>query len=73
MSTREANVGLLFVIAGMAAITLAVLLFGVTTESGAPDWVSIITAVAGVLVAGDGLFILYRMRRARGTGHHPAS
>jgi hypothetical protein len=62
---------------GLAVIVLAVLLFGLTTDSGAVDWVSIITAVAGVVLAATGLNQIFRgggtSPRAGGPSPHPAS
>ena len=74
MTAKETRTfGLSLVAAGVAGLVFAVLLVGLTTASGAPDWVSILTAVAGAVVLGDGLYILFRGRRAGGTTHHAAS
>ncbi len=66
-SNRERNQGLAQVATGLAVVVLAVLLFGVTTDSGAPDWVSIITTVAGVLMVALGVFTIVHSGRARPT------
>jgi hypothetical protein len=62
---NERNVGLLTTAAGLAVVVLAVLLFGLTTASGELDWVSIITALAGLVIVGTGL---YRGCRNKGKG-----
>ncbi len=62
-SKRERNQGLAQVATGLGVLVLAVLLFGVTTDSGSPDWASIITAVAGVLMAVLGLFTIVHAAR----------
>jgi hypothetical protein len=60
MATRgERNVGLSLAGAGVGIIGVAVV-FGLTTSSGGPDWVGIITAVAGVAMIITGLFRAYR-------------
>ena len=51
--------------AGTLMILLAVLSFGLTTASGEVDWVSVITAVAGFVMAGTGLHLMFRTRRPR--------
>ena len=74
MTAKETRTyGLSLVAAGVASLLFAVLLVGLTTAGGAPDWVSIVTAIAGAVVLGDGLYILLRRRRAGGTTHHSAS
>lgn len=45
---------------GTVVVVLAVLMFGLTTDSGAVDWVSVITAAAGFVMVGTGLFVAYR-------------
>lgn len=52
-------VGMAFSGAGVAAIAMA-LLFGLTTESGGPDWVGIITVVAGAVLVVEGLVMALR-------------
>ena len=54
--------GLLQVIAGVGIIVFSVVLVGLTTASGSPDWVSIITAVAGLIVAVTGTFTILHNR-----------
>jgi predicted alternative tryptophan synthase beta-subunit len=56
------NVGSLIAAAGLAAVVYAEYLVGVTTETGATDWVSIITAVAGVVAVAIGLFLIFHKR-----------
>lgn len=65
---KQRNVGLLQLVTGMGVVVLAVLLFGVTKDNGTPDWVSIITAIAGVVVAVTGLFTVLRSRGTRAAG-----
>jgi len=50
---------------GIAIVVTAVLLFGLTTPAGAIDWVSVVTAVVGLGLVVDGLYLVYRNR---GTG-----
>jgi len=45
--------------AGVGIIGVAVV-FGLTTASGDPDWVGIITALAGVVMVLTGLFRAFR-------------
>jgi hypothetical protein len=59
---RTRNVGLSLVAAGVAAVVFAVLLVGLTTDTGAIDWVSTLTAVAGAVVAGEGLYVLFHTK-----------
>lgn len=55
MATRgERNVGLSLAAAGVGVIGMAVV-FGLTTASGGPDWVGIITAIAGLIMVVTGL------------------
>lgn len=63
----ERGRGLVLVTAGLTVVVLAVLLFGLTTDSGEADWVSIITAVAGAVMVVTGLYIGLR-RKETGTG-----
>jgi hypothetical protein len=73
MGARAAkSLGLSSVVAGVGVIVFA-LLVGFTKEGGGPDWVSIITAIAGVLLAGNGLYILFRKRGTGPASPHPAS
>lgn len=65
----ERNRGLVFTTAGVA-ILVAALLFGLTKTSDGEtvaDWVSIITAIGGLLVGGVGLYMTSH-ERGRGTG-----
>jgi hypothetical protein len=64
----QRNLGLLMAAAGLAVLVLAVLLFGLTTTTGALDWVSIITAVGGLALAGVGLYLAFYKK---GTGPVP--
>jgi hypothetical protein len=57
----ERNVGLSLAAAGVGIIGVAVV-FGLTTESGGPDWIGIITAAAGAVMAITGLFTAFRNR-----------
>ena len=59
---RERNVGLTLAAAG-AGIMGASVVFGLTTDSGAIDWVGIITATAGLIMVVTGLFRTYRPGR----------
>lgn len=70
---NERNRGLSMIGVGLAVVVLAVLLFGLTTDSGDPDWISIITAVAGAVWAGAGLFVTFHHKGtgAAPTGHTP--
>jgi hypothetical protein len=60
----EKNVGLTLAAAGIGIIGVSVV-FGLTTDSGAIDWVGIITATAGLIMILTGLFRAYW----RGTPH----
>jgi membrane protease YdiL (CAAX protease family) len=67
----ERNRGLVFTTAGVA-ILVAALLFGLTKTSNGEtvaDWVSIITAIGGLIVGGVGL---YMTSHERGRGMGPA-
>ena len=67
MTTRgERNVGLSLAGAGVGIIGVAVV-FGLTTASGGPDWVGVLTAVAGLVMVFTGLFRAFRQGR-----HHAA-
>lgn len=63
-ASKRRNLGLLNIAVGLGIIVLAVLLFGLTTASGALDWVSIITAVAGLVLVVTGVYNMYRNRGA---------
>jgi hypothetical protein len=62
---REGSRGLAFLAAGIAAVVLAVLLFGLTTPAGAVDWVSVVTALAGIGLAVEGVHMAFRRRVRR--------
>ena len=72
----ERNRGLVFTTAGVA-ILVAALLFGLTKTSNGEtvaDWVSIITAISGLIVGSVGLYMTSH-ERGRGmgpTGRTPA-
>ena len=56
MTTKgERNLGLSLIVAGIGIVAFAIV-SGLTTAGGDPDWVGIITGVAGVVVLGTGLF-----------------
>jgi fatty acid desaturase len=59
---EQRNRGLLQVIAGVGIIVFSVVLVGLTTPSDSPDWVSIITAAAGLIVAVTGMFTILHNR-----------
>ncbi len=54
----EKNIGLTFAAAG-AGIMGASVVLGLTTDSGAIDWVGIIMATAGLIMVLTGLFRAY--------------
>jgi succinate-acetate transporter protein len=66
---RERNVGLSVLAVGLTTMVLSVLLVGLTTDSGAADWVRIVTAVAGTVMAVAGLFMFSRNNGTSGTPH----
>ena len=61
-TSRERNVWLSLAAAGVGIMGVA-LVFGLTTESGGPDWVGIITAAAGAIMVITGLFRAFRAGR----------
>ena len=61
----ERNTGLATTVVGLGAISFA-LVVGFTKDGGGVDWISIITAAAGVVVALTGLFMMFR-RGSRGS------
>ena len=61
----ERNTGLATTVVGLGAICFA-LVVGFTKDDGGVDWISIITAAAGVVVALTGLFMMFR-RGSRGS------
>ena len=58
----QKNVGLTLAAAG-AGIMGASVVFGLTTDSGAIDWVGIVMATAGLIMIVTGLFRTYRPGR----------
>jgi hypothetical protein len=56
---EEKDVGLTLAAAG-AGILGASVVFGLTTESGAVDWIGIVTATAGLIMVLTGLFRAFR-------------
>jgi type IV secretory pathway VirB2 component (pilin) len=57
---RDRKVGLSLAGAGVGVIGVAIVVVGLTTTSGGPDWVGSITAIAGVVITFTGLFQAYR-------------
>lgn len=55
----DRNIGLTLAAAG-AGIIGASVVFGLTTDSGAIDWIGIITAMAGLIMVLTGVFRAYR-------------
>ncbi len=59
MATKgERNVGLTLALAGVAIMGASVV-FGLTTGSGAIDWIGIVMATAGLIMVLTGLFRAY--------------
>jgi hypothetical protein len=56
---EEKNVGLTLATAG-AGIMGASVVFGLTAESGAVDWIGMVTATAGLIMVLTGLFRAFR-------------
>ena len=57
------TVGLLTTVIGVAVVVIAVLLLGLTKTSDGEttvDWVSIMTAIAGLMIVGRGLYAVTR-------------
>ena len=52
MEPKEKTRGYVLTSAGTLIIVLAVLFFGLTTDSGEIDWVSVMPAAAGFVMAG---------------------
>lgn len=66
MEARSERIqGILTTVTGLATIVFAVMLVGLTKPSGGIDWISVIAAVAGLVLAGLGLS---RVVGHRGTG-----
>lgn len=61
-SREERRLGLSLAAAGAGIIGVAVV-FGLTTDSGGPDLIGIITAAAGAVMAITGLLTAFRNRR----------
>ncbi len=58
---------------GLTVVVLAVLLFGLETDSGEIDWVSVITAAAGVVMIVAGLIVAVRHRGTPTGSKHTAA
>ncbi len=56
---RERDVGLTIAAAGVGIMGASVV-FGLTTDSGAIDWVEVVTATAGLIMVLTGLFRAHR-------------
>ena len=56
---QEKNVGLTLAAAGAGIVGASVVL-GLTTESGAVDWIGIVTATAGLIMILTGLVRAFR-------------
>jgi hypothetical protein len=56
---EEKSVGLTLAAAGAGIMGVSVV-FGLTTESGAVDWIGIVTATAGLIMILTGLFRAFR-------------
>jgi hypothetical protein len=63
MDKSNRNQGLAFATAGLCVVVAAVLLFGLTTATGAIDVVSVITAVAGGTMLATGLYQAFHHAR----------
>lgn len=57
--------GLQLLVVGIIVLALAVFVFGVTTTSGAPDWVSLVTVFAGVGMVISGLYMIFFRHQGR--------
>lgn len=64
MDKSERNQGLTFAAVGLCVVVAAVLLFGLTTSTGAFDIVSVITAVTGGTMVATGLYQAFHHPRA---------
>jgi hypothetical protein len=58
------------IVGGLGVVVVAVLLFGLETDGGEPDWISIIMALAGAVMVVTGLIVAFR-NRGRPTGSKP--
>jgi uncharacterized membrane protein YhhN len=56
MDKSKRDQGLVFAATGLCVVVAAVLLFGLTTATGAIDIASVITAVAGGTMVATGLY-----------------
>jgi hypothetical protein len=56
---RDKKVGLSLAGAGVGIVGVAIV-FGLTTDGGGPDWVGIVTAIAGAVMILTGLFQSFR-------------
>ena len=63
-ATGARNAGLALAAAGVGIMGVA-MVFGLTTADGGPDWVGVVTAVAGLIMVATGLFRAFR----RGAPH----
>ena len=68
MDERKRDQGLVFAAVGLCVVVTAVLLFGLTTATGAIDIVSVITAVTGGTMVVTGLYRAFHHPRA-----HPSA
>ena len=59
-ANEQMTSGLLMTAAGVGIIVFAVFLVGLATGGGALDVVSIVTAAAGVTMAGSGVYTMWR-------------
>jgi hypothetical protein len=66
----ERSRALSLIAGGLAVVVVAVLLFGLETDSGEPDWISIIMALAGAVMVVTGLIFALR-NRGTPTGSKP--
>jgi uncharacterized membrane protein len=56
-------VGLVMTAVGIVVVVIAVLLFGLTKTSNGEstvDWVSVVTAIGGIVIAGRGAYAIVR-------------
>jgi anaerobic C4-dicarboxylate transporter len=63
MGKSKRRQGLAFAAAGLCVVVVAVLLFGLTTATGAIDVVSVITAVAGGAMVATGCYRAFHHAR----------
>jgi hypothetical protein len=64
MQERSGNiVGFVTTATGIAVVVVAVLLFGLTKTSNGEttvDWISVVTAIGGLVIAGQGVYAIVR-------------